>query len=110
MVRWSKALRGLDRFTDAVRAAGAEMVLHGHSHQGTFSTIPGSEIPVIGVTSASHRSGHSLKRAAGWNRISIHREDASWEITVNSRRLAPDGQLHDFRTTRFTRPTKESVL
>jgi 3',5'-cyclic AMP phosphodiesterase CpdA len=114
MVLWSKALRGLDRFTDAVRSAGAEMVLHGHSHQGTFSTIPGSAIPVIGVTSASHRPGRSLKRAAGWNRISIHREDggeegSGWRISVESRRLAPDGQLHDYGTTRFSRPIPRAL-
>lgn len=109
MVAWAKALRGVDRFAQAVRSAGAEMVLHGHSHQGTFSEIPDSDIPVIGVTSASHRPGHSLKRAAGWNRISIRKESGMWQIAVESRRLAADGQLHAFRTTRFTRPVQTEV-
>ncbi|NHN89027.1 metallophosphoesterase family protein [Acetobacter conturbans] len=106
MVLWHKALRHADHFAQTVRRAGAEMVLHGHSHQGTVSTLPGCDIPVIGVTSASHRPGHRLDRAAGWNRITVEKADAAtaWTLTVEARRLSPDGRLHTFRTWRFDRP------
>ncbi|NHN85112.1 metallophosphoesterase [Acetobacter musti] len=100
-----KALRDIDHFARTVRDAGAELILHGHSHRGTFSTLPGSDIPVIGVTSASHRPG-CLQTAAGWNHITIRRVPgpAIWHITIRARRLDTQGTLHDFLTREYTRP------
>lgn len=104
LVVWRKALRDTDLFARVVREAGAELILHGHSHRGTFTTLPGSDIPVAGVTSASHRPGN-LRTAAGWNEISISREGAeAWKIIVEARRLEPGGQCVGFETHRYMRP------
>lgn len=106
LMMWHKKLYGITPFAEMLRDNGAEMVLHGHSHEGTLTTVPGTEIPLIGVTSASHRPGRSLKRAAGWNRITVTRDENAmkWDIRVEARRLAPDGQIHTFRTHDLTRP------
>ncbi|GBR05494.1 metallophosphoesterase family protein [Acetobacter oeni] len=104
LVVWRKALRDIDRFAQVVRHAGAELILHGHSHRGTFSTLPDSDIPVIGVTSASHRPG-DLRTAAGWNHIAIEQDlPDSWSITIRARRLDTQGILRDFTTRRYCRP------
>lgn len=107
MVLRHKSLLDLERFADIVRVRGAEMILHGHSHKGTLSTLEQSDIPLVGVTSASHRAGRSLARAAGWNRIRIDRVAGMWEISVEARRLSPDGRLYPYRTTRLARPAPE---
>ncbi|NHO32907.1 metallophosphoesterase family protein [Acetobacter fallax] len=106
LVVWRKALRDIDRFTQVVRNAGAELILHGHSHRGTFSTLPESDIPVIGVTSASHRPGRS-GTAAGWNHIAIERSTPeNWTIAIRARRLDTQGTLHDYMTRNYTRPAR----
>jgi hypothetical protein len=48
-------LIGASRFREALRKAGAELVLHGHNHHTTVDTIagPAGPIPVVGAASAS---------------------------------------------------------
>ncbi|WP_086644104.1 metallophosphoesterase [Acetobacter sp. DsW_063] len=131
-----KALWDAGMFAEAIAEAGAELVLHGHSHRGTDSVVPGSDTPLIGVTSASHSPGR-LDRAAGWNRIVVEpverRADvsgvadaslssgrpasspagsglAAWRIGVERRRLGTDGRLHVLPHLEFLRPCAESGI
>ncbi|MFT8718329.1 MAG: metallophosphoesterase [Acetobacter sp.] len=110
MVSWRKGLWDIDRFGEVVRAAGAEMILHGHSHDGTVTRLADSSIPVIGVSSASHRPCRHMNRAAGWNRITIDRNVArtGWTLSVEERRLSRDYCMRTLRTHEFVRPMQGS--
>src|SRR5205814_562890 len=46
-------------FRDVIRGAGAEMILHGHTHRSTIHAIPGprADVPVIGVAAAGAAQG-----------------------------------------------------
>jgi 3',5'-cyclic AMP phosphodiesterase CpdA len=50
----SKGLYGARLFRDAVARHGAELILHGHSHQSSIFSIPGpqADVPVVGVAAA----------------------------------------------------------
>lgn len=78
---WAGRLIGAERFRDVVRAAGAELVLHGHTHIGSVNWIAGADapVPVVGVPSASSR------RSAGWNLIEIDGEAGAWSVRLTER-------------------------
>lgn len=79
------ALRNTDAVADILRRHGAELVLHGHSHDATLTTVENSSIPLLGVGAASMK--HSLpRRAASWNRLSFTRAEQDWHISVTRRR------------------------
>ena len=70
-----KAMRGIALFQDVVREAGAELILHGHTHlptQGSFSTRRGP-VPVIGVAAAGQAPG-THRPAGRWNLFEIDRD------------------------------------
>lgn len=100
LVNKRKGLTDLNMLQDVLRREGAELVLHGHSHRATFCTIPGSSIPVIGTTSASHIAS-SPQKAAGWNRITITAQPNTWDIDVQRRALGTDGCMHNCDTSRL---------
>ncbi len=90
-----KALTDAREFCDIVRAAGAELVLHGHMHMATLSHI--GETPVIGVPSASALRWHH-KDASAYNVYRIARANGAWKLAVEIRgltgsedRFAPSG-------------------
>ncbi|WP_025885603.1 metallophosphoesterase family protein [Asaia prunellae] len=86
LVPWRKSLLDLKAVAAVIARHGAAMVLHGHSHDATLSTVPGTSIPLIGVASASL---HSTKpwRHSGWNRIAIERRDSGWEVDLTTRQF-----------------------
>lgn len=79
---WAARLIGAERFRRVVREAGAELVLHGHTHKATTETIqgPSGRVPVIGVPSASStpRPG---RRGAGWNHFTVAGGPGAWSLT-----------------------------
>jgi 3',5'-cyclic AMP phosphodiesterase CpdA len=79
-----KALTDASEFGGVVRAAGAELVLHGHMHLATLGHI--GEVPVIGVPSASALRWHH-KDAAAYNVYRIDRTDGAWKLAVEIRSL-----------------------
>lgn len=79
-----KALTDAQEFGQVVRAAGAELVLHGHMHMATLGHI--DKIPVIGVPSASALRWHR-KDAAAYNVYRIGRENGAWKLSVEVRGL-----------------------
>ena len=78
---WYKRLKGIGRFQEAIKSAGAELILHGHTHLPTQLEIDGKNgpVPVIGVASASYAHGF-YKPPARYNLFSIHKTNAKWSI------------------------------
>ncbi|MFT8711181.1 metallophosphoesterase family protein [Komagataeibacter rhaeticus] len=98
-----KALRDPDNFAACIAHEGAEMVLHGHIHTSSISSLPGPQgaVPVLGIASASARSADPL-RAAGWNRITVHRGDTGYALGVTRRCFPDGGQAVTSQETVFT--------
>lgn len=72
--------------------AGAELVLHGHTHKTLMQSMAGPTglIPVLGAPSASANT-RDATHAAGWNLISVERrmnaEGPRWHVGIEMRRL-----------------------
>lgn len=80
-----KALLDATEFMDVIGGAGAELVLHGHTHVAGLGRI--GQTPVIGVPSASAiRSGH--KDAAAYNLYRIARLGRDWKVAIEIRGLS----------------------
>jgi 3',5'-cyclic AMP phosphodiesterase CpdA len=83
-----KRLFGIRRFQKIVARHGAELVLHGHSHEPSLYFIGGGEgrIPVVGVAAAGQSPGGSHP-AAQYNLIDIGGEAGKWRISLTRRGL-----------------------
>lgn len=97
-----KALRDPDNFAGCIAHEGAEMVLHGHIHTATISSLPGplGAVPVLGVASASARA-HDPLRAAGWNRITVSGGDKGYTLAVTRRFFPENGEAVTTQETVF---------
>ncbi|RUT26971.1 hypothetical protein C0V97_01715 [Asaia sp. W19] len=84
LVPWRKSLLDHRAVARIIAHHGAACVLHGHSHNATLATVPGSTIPLIGVPSASLLSSRPW-RHSGWNRIAVTRRENGWEIDLTTR-------------------------
>ncbi|MET1411992.1 metallophosphoesterase [Roseibium sp. HPY-6] len=76
---WHKRLSDASRVRAVVKRAGAELILHGHTHIDSFEEIDGPDgpVPVVGVPSAtSVPGGH--KPAACYNLFKIEKTNAGW--------------------------------
>lgn len=67
-------LYGISLFQSVIRAHGAELVLHGHTHLPSLGWIDGrgAPVPVVGVSAAGQAAGGG-KPAAGFNLFRIER-------------------------------------
>ncbi|GAN89973.1 metallophosphoesterase [Gluconobacter frateurii M-2] len=90
LVTWRKALHDYRAFARVLKRTGAEIVLHGHSHDATLTHIPGTDIPLLGVASASLMDKREHRQAC-WNHLSIHTQDDGWAIQMSRHR--PDGRI-----------------
>ncbi|MGI9401857.1 MAG: metallophosphoesterase family protein [Rhizobiaceae bacterium] len=85
LTRFQKRLVGGQYFREAVKSAGAELVLHGHTHFDEFSEIDGPDgvVPVLGVPSAGQAPG-GKRPAARYNLLTISkasgRSQNGWKI------------------------------
>lgn len=81
---------------EVLKARGAELVLHGHTHKGTIRSLPGpaGDIPVVGAPAASQIAGREREPAA-WNLLTIRGGPDAWSITLNRR--AADGATGRYR-------------
>lgn len=98
---WHKRLSDASRVRAVLKRAGAELVLHGHTHVDSRAEIEGpvGPIPVIGVPSATNAPG-GKKPAARYNLFEISRSGDGWSCDFTERGFstpgAPVGEL--FRT------------
>ncbi|KQZ87045.1 metallophosphatase [Mesorhizobium sp. Root157] len=83
-----KRLFGIRRFQKVVARHGAELVLHGHSHEPSLYFIGSgsARIPVVGVAAAGQSPGGSHP-AAQYNLIDIGGEAGNWQISLTRRGL-----------------------
>ena len=83
-----KRLFGIGNFQDTMRRHGAELVLHGHSHDPSLYWIggKGGQIPVVGVAAAGQGLGGS-HAPAQWNLIEISGKPGAWSVRLIRRGL-----------------------
>jgi 3',5'-cyclic AMP phosphodiesterase CpdA len=86
-----RRLHGIALFQKTVIEAGAELILHGHTHLASFNQIgeDDSAIPVIGVPAASQAFG-GHKPAARWNQFAISGEVGAWNCIWSERGVVDD--------------------
>ncbi|MXV44472.1 metallophosphoesterase [Saccharibacter sp. 17.LH.SD] len=76
-----KSFLGTKAFARVLQRKGAEIVLHGHSHNATINTIEGTKIPLVGVGAASLKSDHPQKEAS-WNHLLLTPKEHNWHIAL----------------------------
>lgn len=103
LVPWRKSLLGWRHVANALKEAGAELVLHGHSHCATIRFIPDTSIPLIATPSASLMSDEP-DRAAGWNAFRVVTEANYWRIEMTRRRMTETGEFISSGQITWLRP------
>ncbi|MCH4092540.1 metallophosphoesterase family protein [Acetobacter sp.] len=103
LVPWRKSLLGWRHVADALKEAGAELVLHGHSHCATIRFISDTSIPLISTPSASLMSDDPDK-AAGWNAFRVVPEANYWRIEMTRRRMTETGEFVSSGQITWLRP------
>jgi 3',5'-cyclic AMP phosphodiesterase CpdA len=80
-------------FRQAIAAAGAELIIHGHDHVQALAWLAGndSQVPVLGVPSASVCAG--AKHAGAYNLYRIGGRPDGWHCEVVTRGLRPSGAV-----------------
>ncbi len=83
-----KRLFGIGLFQETVAAHGAELVLHGHTHQPTVNFIKGRDgkVPVVGVSSTSQAPGGHMP-PAGYNLFEISGKPGAWRCDLEHRSM-----------------------
>ncbi|WP_289034514.1 metallophosphoesterase [uncultured Roseibium sp.] len=83
---WHKRLSDASRVRAVIKQAGAELVLHGHTHIDSRAEIDGpcGPVPVIGVPSATSAPG-GKKPGARYNLFSISRQNGHWQCDLEER-------------------------
>ena len=84
---------GLDDFEDFTRIiadCGAELILHGHTHQSSIYALQGPQepVPVLGVPSLSVRPHKGHHPAGCWHEYTIERQDEHWQIMLDVHRYS----------------------
>jgi 3',5'-cyclic AMP phosphodiesterase CpdA len=80
-----KGLWGSKLFRDVIADAGAEIILHGHTHRSTIHNIKGpkGDVPVIGVAAAGTAQGaRAGDDPARYNLFRIERLGAAWTCNM----------------------------
>jgi 3',5'-cyclic AMP phosphodiesterase CpdA len=87
-----KELTDYEAFRACIRAAGAELILHGHTHKSGLAKIPtpAGHAPVIGVPAASARGDHDGKDHSRYHLYRIARDGKGWRIDVDVRGVTAD--------------------
>lgn len=95
VVSWRKRLTDQRRFGAVIARHGAGVVLHGHAHRATLSSLRGAAgpVPVVGAPAASAldpRPG----RMAGYSLLRVTRAGSDWQLCLDRRVYRP--QTRDF--------------
>jgi 3',5'-cyclic AMP phosphodiesterase CpdA len=99
--RWRKRLTDAARLCAVIARQGAELVLHGHRHRSVQSRIeiPGTQVPVFGIPSASS-IGLKTGRMAQYHLYSVRASDAAWELELEVRGYSAETDSFVTRGTR----------
>lgn len=104
---WHKRLSDSSRVRAVLKRAGAELVLHGHTHIDSRATVEGPKgpIPVIGVPSATNAPG-GKRPAASYNLFAIERREAGWSCEMTERGFgAADAPVTELFSTELKIPS-----
>lgn len=98
----AKRLYGVRLFQKTVLDAGAELILHGHTHIVSMQHIRDHRraIPVIGVPSASQSHG-GHRPAAQWNEFKISGQNKKWNVELDQRGLNFKGSIEPIGSIRL---------
>lgn len=94
---WHKRLIGAGRIRAVIREAGAELVIHGHTHIDSFAELEGPDgqvVPVVGVPAASTLPG-GHRPAARYNLFKIGGEAGAWHCHMTERGYQGPGSKID---------------
>jgi 3',5'-cyclic AMP phosphodiesterase CpdA len=89
-------LYGAQFFRETVAEHGAELILHGHTHQSSMFAVPGpgGDVPVVGVAAAGAAQDETGGEApARYNLFRIERVGTTWSCVMREfgfQRLSPD--------------------
>ncbi len=86
-----RALTDANALQQVLKRAGAELILHGHSHCWMNTPVPGPrhQITALGIPSASARVTRPGRRA-GYSILDITTTASGWGIAVTQFELSPD--------------------
>ncbi len=89
---WLKRLTDASRVRAAVKLAGCELILHGHTHLATQAAIDGPQgpVPVVCVPSASNAPG-GRRPSSRYNLFRIERNTAGWACRMEERGFVEKG-------------------
>ncbi|MET3791830.1 metallophosphoesterase family protein [Aquamicrobium terrae] len=107
-----KRLFGIRRFGRIMARHGAELVLHGHSHDPSLYFLAGANgpVPVVGVAAAGQAPG-GKKPAAQYNLIDIEPDGERWHLKLTRRGLeGPALPPADIEVRELTASVLEKVL
>jgi 3',5'-cyclic AMP phosphodiesterase CpdA len=100
---WYKRLIGASRFRGVIKRVGAELILHGHTHLPTITYLEGpdgSEVPVIGVPSASQGIGGN-KPPASYNLFEISETQNGWNAMLTRRGFGTSATIDTIESRQF---------
>lgn len=103
---WHKRLVGASRFRAVIARCGAELVLHGHTHQPTRMSLAGprGSVPVLGVSAATQRPG-GHRPAAGFNLFDIGKTASGFTISHSLKQAnESDAGFHETRSETILSP------
>ena len=94
-----KALKDAAALESVLKRAGAELVLFGHTHRWAHAAAETGDgvVHALSVPSASMKVG-GRRPPAGWQHISIRREQGRWLFRVERRELTNGGDLRPRET------------
>lgn len=85
-----KRLFGIGNFQKTIARHGAELILHGHSHEPTLYWIGGKrhrQVPVVGVAAGGQSVG-GPHPPAQWNLLEVSGEPEAWSLRLIRRGLS----------------------
>jgi 3',5'-cyclic AMP phosphodiesterase CpdA len=93
-------------FARVVQEAGAELILHGHTHKATVAWMQGAggAVPVVATTSASANGSNEHDLRARYNLFRIERAGDRWKIAMEAHALGADYRFHTLEQLSLTSP------
>lgn len=90
-----KGLTDAPAFRQMLSRVGAELLLHGHAHRPSLTTLAGPLGPVPSLTAPSASAvGPDRAHAARWHDVLVRRDGAGWRAAVTVRGLVEgDGKF-----------------
>lgn len=91
---FARRLTDAGSFRSVIQMAGAELILHGHDHRATTTSVPGRDgpVPVAGAAAGSGPPGEGHK-SGGYALHEISTDDKTFQIAVMHRGLDADGTI-----------------